>query len=103
VAGIALVLVLAVYVSRLQDERAIWQGAAATRDAVLAEAQRAIDAGACASVTVADPPDAVDGAFVFRNGLDVALRGLRVAAAGPPCVLRWDAATRRLIAVRRSE
>ncbi|MGE0362877.1 MAG: hypothetical protein AB7H93_12550 [Vicinamibacterales bacterium] len=103
VAGIALVLVLAVYVWRLQDERAIWQGAAATRDAVLAEAQRAIDAGACASVTVADPPDAVDGAFVFRNGLDVALRGLRVAAAGPPCVLRWDAATRRLIAVGRSE
>lgn len=103
VGAAALVTLLAIYAWRLQGERAVWQSAAATRDVVLAEAQRVIDQAGCATLTVLDPPDAADGAFVFRNGLDVALRGLQVTPTGPRCTARWDAATRRLSAVSGSE
>lgn len=74
-----------------------WVGAAAARDAVLRAARETIPASGCGSVAVEGLPDAVDGAFVFRNGFAEALQ--RHGIALPPfqtdaaCAFAWNGRT----------
>jgi hypothetical protein len=72
-----------------------WIAAAALRDRVEQAAVTAASEAACATLAVSDLPDAVDGAFVLRNGGVEALlqdRGLRVRLGSAPgaCAVRWD-------------
>ena len=71
-----------------------WASAAATRDAILVEARRAVAAHGCEAATFADLPDSLEGAYVFRNGFAEAARqaGLRVVtgdAAPAGCPFAW--------------
>jgi hypothetical protein len=50
-----------------------WVEAAALRDAVLQSARGVALAHGCPSIDVKNPPDSVDGAYVFRNGIREAL------------------------------
>lgn len=66
-----LLLLICVFASASRSSIAIWARAAAIREVALA---RVIDAGRdCAALRVVNVPDSVDGAFVFRNGLQEAL------------------------------
>jgi hypothetical protein len=71
-----------------------WVTAAATRDAVLLEAQRAVATHGCEAAAFAEVPDSEDGAYVFRNGFAEAARlhGIPVvatAAVAPGCTFTW--------------
>lgn len=90
VSAVLLTGLLGIYAVRLQEERRTWQDAARTRDAVLADAARAVRAVPCRALTILDAPDNVNGAFVFREGLREALDGLPLDPAGAPCVHRWN-------------
>ena len=74
--------------------QAPWSAAAATRDAVLVEAQRAMAEQRCGAASFADIPDSVEGAYVFRNGFAEAaqLAGIHVVAgddAPAGCAFTW--------------
>jgi hypothetical protein len=90
VSAVLLAGLLGFYAVRLQEERRTWHAAARTRDAVLADAARAVRAVPCRSLTILDAPDNVNGAFVFREGLREALDALPLDPAGAACVHRWD-------------
>ena len=70
-----------------------WQEAARARDRALRSAQRVVRDAGCQAMVVQAPPDSVDGAYVFRSGLEQAL-GLPLAATTPAqtrrCVLSWN-------------
>ncbi len=71
-----------------------WVAAAATRDAVLFEAQRAVASRRCETAAFVGIPDSEAGAYVFRNGFAEAagLAGIRVvssSAAGADCTFTW--------------
>jgi hypothetical protein len=70
-----------------------WKDAAALRDRVLAAAQAAVMAAPCDAVSLAGAPDSLRGAFVFRNGLDVALGQSAAPAAAPGCTYMWNGNT----------
>lgn len=89
VATVALAGLLALFASRLNEERHLWVAAANTRDALLTDAARVARAQACGSLAVHDAPDAVRGVFVFREGLAEALGAIPTEAGGKPCELRW--------------
>jgi hypothetical protein len=68
--------------------------AAATRDAVLVEAERAVAVRGCEVAAFAEVPDSEEGAYVFRNGFAEAARlaGIRVvtsADAPASCTFTW--------------
>lgn len=86
---VALAGLLALFATRLNEERYLWVGAANTRDALLTDAARVARAQTCGSLTVQDAPDAVRGVFVFREGLAEALGAIATEAGGKPCELRW--------------
>jgi hypothetical protein len=74
--------------------QAAWSAAAATRDVVLVEAQRAMAEQQCGAAAFADVPDSVEGAYVFRNGFAEAARraGVQVVssdAAPAGCAFTW--------------
>jgi hypothetical protein len=54
-----------------------WNDAARLRDAILGQVAGDVDFARCRSFTAAAPVDNVDGAYVFRNGLDQALGSRR--------------------------
>lgn len=60
-----------------------WRSAAAVRDQVLRDAARVIGTTDCPEIALLSPPDSVDGAYVFRNGLAEAVE---MARPGPPAV-----------------
>ncbi len=88
-ASVALAGLLALFVTRLTEERHLWVAAANTRDALLTDAARVARAQACGSLAIHDAPDAVRGVFVFREGLAEALGAIPTEAGGKPCELRW--------------
>jgi hypothetical protein len=66
-----------------------WNTAARTRDDLLAQVARARQSG-CTAVWVRNVPDSIDGAYVFRNGLQDAVAPVIVAQSAPPsCWLTW--------------
>src|SRR5262249_24644871 len=68
---------------------ASWQAAAATRDALIMDAQRVVFEHGCSTLEVRGAPDNVQGAYVFRQGLPVALRELHYAHKGSACIATW--------------
>jgi hypothetical protein len=76
-----------------------WQEAARLRDRVIASANEQLDRADCSLVHFANVPDAVGGAYVFRNGfleaLGVADGAVPDAPAGsgtppgPACTVEW--------------
>jgi len=66
-----------------------WNAAARARDHLVAQVVRARQSG-CTTVWVRNVPDSVDGAYVFRNGLQDAVAPIIVAPSAPPsCWLTW--------------
>lgn len=86
---------MATYAFAVHIHLAPWIEAATLRDKL--ELQALERASWCSTVEVASPPDSVRGAYLFRNGIDIALRrdvGLvSDSTAQPGCILRWDAAS----------
>jgi hypothetical protein len=79
----AIVCVLCVAATRANTRP--WLAAAAARDQVLAAVHEAQRAG-CQSVWAVAPPDSVEGAYVFRNGLAEAIAPLVLdRSARPGC------------------
>jgi hypothetical protein len=72
----------AIYAFAASWHQQTWRAAAAARDRVLETIST--QAVGCATVSVAEVPDHVEGAFVFRNGLREALatRGVRLVEVG---------------------
>jgi hypothetical protein len=72
-----------------------WREAADARDAVLRAATANEQIRSCDRVSLADVPDTVRGAYVFRNGLAEALAAagitLTESGAAPECRFEWDA------------
>jgi hypothetical protein len=79
-----------------------WTEAAGVRDSVVAAARADPAIQRCQSIAVAAVPDAVRGAYVFRNGIGEALsREIGVAVGAPVpsnCSFRWDDAAKHFIA-----
>jgi len=70
-----------------------WRAAATLRDAILAGARTDDRLRACGVVTVRDLPDNAEGAYIFRNGAELAFTqvGLTLSdRATPSCTFRWD-------------
>jgi hypothetical protein len=96
--GLALAMIvglvaIGVYGTRLQT--APWKQAAELRDRVEAAAQADRRMKACQQIAVANLPDSVRGAYVFRNGAREAFgRDLHLdvttGASPGPCSFRWD-------------
>ena len=88
IASIAVWSIIAV-----RSELGAWQQAAAVRDAVGQEVRVKVAQSNCRSVAVLNAPDSIDGAYVFRNGLNEALRrevGVSLAVTdGPNCTVVW--------------
>ncbi len=89
----ALVAILAFYGARVNEERQIWQSAAKLRDSLLSQAYQIAETVPCRTVTIANAPDNVSGAYVFRVGLDIALAAVPTNPEGTPCSLRWNGST----------
>ncbi|WP_291984010.1 hypothetical protein [Luteitalea sp.] len=71
-------------------ERQHWRAGAALRDSLLAEAQRAAAEDACSEMEIVDAPDNLRGVFVFRVGVQQAIRPLLTPRTPPrTCRLRW--------------
>ena len=71
-----------------------WRDAASVRDRVMERAKTNVLMQQCQTVRIARLPDAVQGAYVFRNGAPEALlrdTGLRVREDAPPqCRFEWS-------------
>ncbi len=70
-----------------------WQDAAVARDVLMRVARTDSRLRSCGTVSVRGLPDTVEGAYVFRNGADLAFAsaGLTLSgAAAPPCAFNWD-------------
>jgi hypothetical protein len=70
-----------------------WLDAAALRDRVLASAVESVQQAACSHAQFTEAPDSIRGAYLFRNGLDEALRarGVTVSPAAPArCRFAWN-------------
>ena len=93
VAPAALVAILAFYGARVNEERQIWQSAAALRDSLLSQASQIAETVPCRTLTIANAPDNVSGAYVFRVGLDIAIAAVPKNPDGGPCSLRWNGST----------
>ena len=93
VAPTATIAILAIYGTRLNEERQIWQRAAALRDSLLSQASQIAETVPCRALTIANAPDNVSGAYVFRVGLDIAIAAVPTKPDGVPCSLRWNGST----------
>ncbi len=78
-----------------------WQDAAAERDAAVTAIVHAQQVRACPDVAIANPPDSVRGAYVFRNGLFEALAARGIVLVATPqraeCAFSWSAERGELI------
>jgi len=98
--AVAGVMVAGLFVGGLAGSRAAlrpWSEAARLRQQVVDAAARVVPAPACASYAFDALPDAVEGAYVFRNGFTEALAmragawpGVAPGDALPQCRFRWD-------------
>lgn len=88
---LALSLILAVSVAGVLLQQQRWREAAVFRNAVLAQATTEIRSRDCTHPQFANGPDSYNGVYVFRNGLNEALAGLRLQVGGgpPDCVFEW--------------
>jgi hypothetical protein len=92
----AFTVTLLVAVTGVQSHQRSWIAAGAMRDRVLASARNTLGATSCESIEVTNLPDLEQGAYVFRNGFEQALRAHRIRtpsilpAAG--CSYRWTPA-----------
>ena len=81
------VSLIALFAVATRSHQSAWIAAAHERDRVLAAFRDGhID---CAAVEVRGLPDHVQGAYVFRNGFNEAVRRITPPAQAP-CSLRWD-------------
>jgi hypothetical protein len=92
-AAAAILLALAVF--GVERHVRPWQRAAAERTRVERAALSNVELTRCPRITVEGLPDSAAGAYVFRNGADIAFaRDIGVAAvSGPvagPCAFHWD-------------
>ena len=80
---------IALFAVATRSHQSAWIAAAHERDRVLAAFRDGhID---CAAAQVGGLPDHVQGAYVFRNGFNEAVRRITPPAeAQAPCALRWD-------------
>jgi hypothetical protein len=70
-----------------------WRDAAASRDTLIDTARRDGRLRTCREIAIVGLPDTVDGAYVFRNGADIAFAnvGLTLSrTASPSCTFEWD-------------
>lgn len=70
-----------------------WQAAAGTRDAIVNAARADATSRNCQMISVRELPETVAGAYVFRNGSELAFasEGLTLSAgAAPGCAFAWD-------------
>ena len=95
--ALAVVFVMSVWAMRVQ--LAAWTEAAFLRDTVLMDLRASAVVRSCGAIDLADAPDSVRGAFVFRNSLREALvmSGLPPLTSAAPagCRLRWNEARRQ--------
>jgi len=83
------VLLLIASTAGLRVNLRAWNAAARMREDLLAQVVRAQQLG-CTAVWVRNVPDSIDGAYVFRNGLQEAVAPVIVAQSAPPsCWLTW--------------
>jgi hypothetical protein len=90
---VALLVVLGVF--GVRQHQTYWQRAAAARDAVLNAARTDRTLRACPTTSIRGLPDTVAGAYVFRNGAELAFaaEGVVLSASAPPsCTFSWDMA-----------
>ncbi len=75
----------------VERELAIWRQVAVLRDQVVAEAQDAQTRERCTATRFVDAPDSVEGAYVFRNGLQDAVADVptTMPVSKESCTLRW--------------
>jgi hypothetical protein len=85
--GVMVVLVIGSFVITWRQQES-WLAAAAARDRLLEALQH--ESGRCASMRVEGAPDHVDGAYVFRNGLEEAVNTLALTASEAECRFLWD-------------
>jgi hypothetical protein len=76
-------VVLIASAAGLRANLTVWNAAGRARDHLLAEVARAREAG-CSAVWIQNIPDSIDGAYVFRNGLQDAIAPVVVARSAPP-------------------
>ena len=97
---VAIVVGVALNVVVARHQIGAWSHAAVVRDGVLSAVVADARVRSCEQVHIGDLPDAVRGAFVFRNGASEALRELgmpRLSEAAPDrCRFRWDQTTATL-------
>jgi hypothetical protein len=99
-AAAALATLIAVSAWGVRRHLEPWQAAGAAREAVLAAAAAERRLAGCRAISLAELPDTVDGAYVFRNGAPEAFArlGIDVQDAAPfECVFTWDAAVQRFV------
>ncbi|MEQ1575892.1 MAG: hypothetical protein ABL993_16770, partial [Vicinamibacterales bacterium] len=85
-----------------REHQQYWQEAAAARDVLLNAARADGRLRACGTVGIRGLPDTIEGAYVLRNGADVAFAntGLTLSAtASPTCTFNWDAGRAAFAAV----
>lgn len=91
VATLVVVILSGLLGTRLHQE--FWRDAATTRDLVLESARHDRRLQTCRTVAIGRLPDVVEGAYVFRNGADLAFGrvGLTLSANPPDgCRFDWD-------------
>ncbi|MFN7984395.1 MAG: hypothetical protein U0Q11_21330 [Vicinamibacterales bacterium] len=79
-----------------------WLRAATSRDAVLAAVRTDSAVHSCRTIRISGLPDAVGGAYVFRNGAEVALADEGLVQSGDVeanCRFRWSAEKLTLVAL----
>lgn len=90
--GVSIILVT--YVVGLRVHITPWLRAGELRDRVESAATQDPSVTACRTIQLADLPDNIEGAYVFRNGVGEAFGrdlGIRVSPDAPPeCSFRWD-------------
>jgi hypothetical protein len=98
-AALAVLLALSVY--SIRGNLQPWRDAASVRDRIFAAARVDEAIRTCRSIAVADLPDTVHGAYVFRNGAAEAFhRDLAITVGSPDptsCAFRWDTILGRFI------
>lgn len=91
--GVALAAMVVAGAWGVRWHLAPWQRAGAVRDAALASAAASPDLRRCQAAALLRLPDAVDGAYVFRNGSEEAFASIGVtlgATVAAGCRFEWD-------------
>ena len=94
-AGAAIIVLVLDGAAGVRWHQAYWQQAAHTRDMVLTSAGADERVRACGTISVGALPDSDGGAYVFRNGAELAFAsaGLTLSSqAVVPCAFTWDTA-----------